>query len=240
MSLYASNVPDTDGSHNYDEYYDTAALAVPDFVNSRVAEIVSGFNSFRNSGRLLDIGFGAGSIMDAARTQGWDVSGTEVSKGAIDYAVSRGFDVHYGELADARFSNGEFDVITASEILEHLSDPVETLKEIARILRPGGLFWATTPSATGLSFRVLKLKWTVLAPPEHLQLYSRRGAHSLLREAGFADPTFDRVESDHRLNQSLTKSPVRKALKTVLNNALSASRLGDSMKIFAVNSSVGR
>ncbi|MEP6947057.1 MAG: hypothetical protein ABJA02_14140, partial [Acidobacteriota bacterium] len=44
---------------------------------------------------------------------------------------------------------------------------------------------------------------------------------------------FDRVESDHRLNENLTRTPLRKAVKTVLNHSLSITRLGDSLKIYA-------
>ena len=40
------------------------------------------------------------------------------------------------------------------------------------MLRPGGLFWTTTPHARGLSARVLGLKWRCIWPPEHLQLFS--------------------------------------------------------------------
>ena len=76
----------------------------------------------------------------------------------------------HGTLKDAGFDDGQFDVITASEILEHLDDPLGELTEIARILRPGGLLWATTPSARSLSFRVMKERWTVISPPEHTQL----------------------------------------------------------------------
>ncbi len=54
---------------------------------------------------------------------------------------------------EAAFPSEHFDVITAAELVEHLCDPQALLHEVARILRPGGLFWMTTPHARGLSGR---------------------------------------------------------------------------------------
>src|SRR5207248_2726575 len=54
-----------------------------------------------------------------------------------------------------------------------------------RILRPGGVFWATTPHSHGLSARCLGLEWSIVVPPEHLQLFSAYGIKLLMRDAGF-------------------------------------------------------
>jgi SAM-dependent methyltransferase len=153
-------------------------------------------------------------------------------------------------------------VVTAVELLEHLIDPQPLLQEVARILRPGGLFWTTTPHARGLSGRVLGLKWRCIWPPEHLQLFSVRGLKKLLHDAGFSqlrinttggnpieifhamgaaktapktvDQHFDRVTTSYRLNESLMQSRSRRALKSTVNSFLNLSRLGDSLKVFAV------
>jgi SAM-dependent methyltransferase len=133
------------------------------------------------------LGFGAGSYLAAAKRAGWDVSGVEVSSGALDQARKEGFSIFEGELHEARYPDNYFDVITAVEVLEHVAKPAELLKEVVRILRPGGVLWATTPHGRGLSFRLLGLKWTAVAPPEHLQLFSIKGMRLLLANAGFHD-----------------------------------------------------
>jgi hypothetical protein len=135
------------------------------------------------------------------------------------------------------------------------------LTEIARLLRPGGLLWTTTPHARGLSARVLGVKWRCIWPPEHLQLFSAGGLKSLLRDVGFRDirvqttggnpmeilhamggkkdaprtedQYFDRVATGYQLNESLMKSRPRRALKSIINGVLNLSRLGDSLKVFA-------
>jgi len=142
-------------------------------------------------------------------------------------------------------------VVTASEIIEHCPDPQILLTEVYRILRPGGLFWGTTPAANGLSFRLLGLKWSVMAPPEHLQLFSSKGMKRLLKETGFSrfniamhgfNPSElftpktgdERVAAGYQLNEQLTSTPGRTRIKSAINFGLNITRLGDSLKIRAV------
>ncbi len=90
-----------------------------------------------------------------------------------------------GELEKASYPDGHFDVVIASEVFEHVRDPKAMVGEIARVLRPGGLLWATTPHGRGISARMLGNKWSIVCPPEHLQLFSVAGIRRLLASAGF-------------------------------------------------------
>jgi len=260
-TLYTSHLPSSDESENYDEYYSDENLTVPEFVNKRIEEIVGDFSKFRQTNRLLDIGFGSGTIMEVASKQNWDAFGTEVSKPAIDKAKQLGFEVFHGELSEAEYPDNYFDVVAASEILEHLHEPQVLLNEVARILRPGGLFWATTPFAKGLSYRLVGIEWSVVSPPEHIQLFSRKGMYEMLSKSGFSlvelktygfnpmevmnkykskfsqkrgvSSEFNRLETGYQLNESLSKSRARQKLKDVLNDTLNTLNIGDSLKIFA-------
>jgi SAM-dependent methyltransferase len=255
-TLYTGHIPAAEGSQNYDEYYSAANLSVPDFVRRRVGEIVEEFAGYKRSNRLLDVGFGAGTILEAASEQGWSSFGLEVSKPAVDHGRKLGFEVFHGGLRDAGYPDGHFDVVTASEIIEHLPDPMADLREIVRILRPGGLFWGTTPSARSLSYRLLKLNWSVLSPPEHTQLYSGKGAAIVLKKAGFSrisfktfglNPaeivdhfrsrnqrrSFDRVSTAYDLNEKLTRNRSGQVIKSLLNQSLNIVGVGDSLKIYA-------
>jgi SAM-dependent methyltransferase len=260
-TLYASRAAaDTSTAHDYDNYYDQENLSVPDFINKRLDEIVADFAPYRQTARLLDVGFGAGSLMEAAARAGWTVSGVEVSQTAAEHVRQLGFDVFCGELKDAQYPEGHFDVVTASEVLEHVPEPRPLIAEMARILRPGGLLWATTPHGRGVSSKTLGLKWSVLSPPEHLQLFSLGSIRALLKEAGFRrvriathgmNPTeilstlrghanadvgaesSHRVESGYQLNEFMSQSRTRRTLKNMINGMLNLSRLGDSLKIWA-------
>lgn len=265
QTLFTSG--DAGQQFNYDEYYSPSNLTVPDFINQRLNEIVAGFEIYRKNNRFLDVGCGAGSLLAAAKRADWLATGVEVSKPSIDFLQERGFQVFHGELEAAHFVENSFDVVTASEILEHISQPLALLKESLRILRPGGLFWATTPHGRGVSARLLGADWTCVSPPEHLQLFSVKGIKGLLEKAGFqkvqifaqgtnpfeiihslrgknvsdnrgldfdTQKSFDRVDTSYQLNQALSSSSPRKMVKNLLNEVLSLTRLGDSLKIWAI------
>lgn len=259
-TVYTPYLPWYSSEVYYETYYWDQNLEPPAFVQSRLEEIVAEFAPYRQTNRLLDIGCGAGNLLRAARKSGWDAQGVDVAVNAAKHVRELGFEVFCGELRDAHFPSAHFDVITAAELLEHLPDPRAELKEIARLLRPGGLFWTTTPHSRGLAARVLGMKWRCISPPEHLQLFSANGLKSLMLDVGFRDirvqttgsnpieiwnaarrkkapvtteQHYDRVLTGYQLNESLMKSRSRRALKNVLNSALNITRLGDSLKVFA-------
>lgn len=262
-TLRTARLPHAGEEEDYDGYYRPENLQVPAFVHRRLDEIVAGFSAYRQEGRLLDVGCGAGAIMQAAARAAWVASGTEISRTAAEHNRAQGFEVFCGELAAARYPEGHFDVVVTSEVIEHVPDPRVLLAEINRVLRPGGLLWATTPHARGLSAHALGLKWSIISPPEHLHLFSASGLKQLLREVGFrrtrldtegtnpfeiwrnwrpransattefGEDGFQRVESSYQLNEFMTQSASRQMAKRAINWMLNLSRLGDSLKIWA-------
>ena len=170
---------------NYDGYYDESNLTVPEFIHERLDEVFEQLKSYRQTNRLLDIGCGAGSLLEAARRAGWDADGQEISASAAEYVRSQGFKVFQGDLSNAPYPDNHFDIVTASELIEHVADPLPMLNKTASILRPGGLLWATTPNARSFSSRMLGVKWSTVCPPEHLQLFSANGIRKLFERAGF-------------------------------------------------------
>jgi SAM-dependent methyltransferase len=259
-TLYVAAVTQAAIAAYYARYYhDHATLSVPDFIDRRLDEIVAGFAPYRQTSRLLDIGFGAGSLLRAAARAGWSVSGVEISQTAARHVDQFGLDIFCGGLADAQYPDGYFDVVTASEVLEHVPEPRAVIGEIARIVRPGGLLWATTPHGRGISARVLGMQWSVIKPPEHLQLFSVGSIRDLFVDTGFRRvrvathginlpellsawngsgnahvDSWYRVRSGYQLNEFMDRSRTRRALKGLVNGALNISRLGDSLKIWGV------
>lgn len=259
-TLFTSHLPHAKNCEDYDSYYNETNLTVPDFINRRLDEIVRDFSAYRSNGRFLDVGFGAGTLLEAARRASWETYGVEVAESAFEHVRNLGFDVFCGTLEDAAYPANHFDVITASEVLEHVPDPRQVLKEIARVLRPGGLLWMTTPHARGVSSYLLGLKWSIVSPPEHLQLFSVLGMKKMLDENGFrcmrlatesvnpyeliqsfrgdaaggeGQRPHDRTTTGYQLNEVLMASPGRRLVKSAINNMLNLSRLGDSLKIWA-------
>lgn len=116
-------------------------------------------------GRLLDVGCAGGAFLRVMQNRGWMVEGVDrFAMGGNEH----GLDIHYGELPALKLPSSNFDVVTAWGVLEHLHDPLEYLREIARVLRPGGRFVALVTN--------LRSVWSRYAYgediPRHLYFFS--------------------------------------------------------------------
>jgi len=161
---------------------------------------------------LLDVGCGAGFFVKAAAEAGWRADGIEISKTAAEYARRVvGADVRNSRLEDASIPDAGRDVVTMLDLVEHLPEPVRTLREVGRIVEPGGVLVVSTPDFRSLSRRVLGRSWAALSPGEHLANYDGRTLASVLRRAGFdvlavknllvlnPDYTHDKSKIAHRI-----------------------------------------
>ena len=147
-------------------------------------------------GRLLDVGSGRGDVLLAAREAGWEATGIDLSPSFADYAERRsGCRVLREPIERCGFRPGSFDVVILAAVLEHLYDPDTTVREIARVLRPGGAFFVDVPNEAGLYFRLGNLyqrlrgrDWVVnVAPtfePFHVFGFSPRSLRALLGKHG--------------------------------------------------------
>jgi 2-polyprenyl-6-hydroxyphenyl methylase/3-demethylubiquinone-9 3-methyltransferase len=102
----------------------------------------------------LDVGCGAGLLAEplarlGARVTGIDAS-PEVIEVARDHAARQGLAIDY-RAGEVEALEGEFDLVTAMEVIEHVADPAAFLKALARRLAPGGLLVMSTPNATAMS-----------------------------------------------------------------------------------------
>ena len=145
-----------------------------------------------SSGNLLDVGCSTGFFLRVARERGWRCKGVELSKDTASIASEKyGLEVFQGELANQQFEEGEFEVITLWDVIEHLEDPLTELKNIRHILAKEGIIVFRTPNADGL-FPALSLRianwvghWPHATPPGHLFQFSKRSIRKLLDEGGF-------------------------------------------------------
>ncbi len=137
-------------------------------------------------GRMLDVGCGDGSIVALAAETGWAAEGVDFDPAAVANARSRGLDVRHGTLEAQRYPEGSFDLVLMSHVIEHVHDPLGTMREIRRILRPGGLLVATAPNAASWGHRHFGRHWRGLEPPRHLHVFNGRNFLELADRAGFA------------------------------------------------------
>src|SRR5208282_6419691 len=78
-----------------------------------------------------------------------------------------------------------FDVVTLTDVIEHVPQPSGLLSEIYRVLRPGGVLLIVTPNFGSLFVRLYGLKAYGMWPDQHVIYFSRSSMTRLLRDSGF-------------------------------------------------------
>jgi len=94
--------------------------------------------------------------------------------------------VRCGELPQAGLAAAQFDLCVISDVLEHVRAPLDFLREIHRVLKPGGTLFVATPSIDSWSARFLRQKWMEFKA-EHLTYFDRQTLQTALFKAGFRD-----------------------------------------------------
>ena len=102
----------------------------------------------------LDVGCGAGLLAEPLRRLGARVTGIDASPEVIvvarEHAAAVGLEVNY-RTGDVQQLEGQFDLITCMEVIEHVADPAAFIRALANRLAANGLLIMSTPNATGLS-----------------------------------------------------------------------------------------
>ena len=147
------------------------------FVSRRnfILELIESFGL--NEPRILDIGSGTGVNLAAFNKAG-KASGVDISEKAIGFCRERGLsDVTFGPVEDLPYEENTFDIVTALDVLEHVSEPVEVLREMRKVLKPDGKIVMTVPA-----FRIL---WSQHDEALcHLRRYKKKVLLHDLSEAG--------------------------------------------------------
>ncbi|HEY1380481.1 MAG TPA: class I SAM-dependent methyltransferase [Gemmataceae bacterium] len=137
-------------------------------------------------GRLLDFGCGGGALLAWAAGQGWSVTGIDASADAVA-AVRGGLGVRAfaGTLPHPALAAESFDVVTMWHSLEHVHEPLTTLREVRRLLVPGGRLVVAVPNIAGAAFGWFGPAWFGLDLPRHLTHFTPPTLRRMLERAGF-------------------------------------------------------
>lgn len=106
-----------------------------------------------HAGKLLDVGCGVGTFLDAASRRGFDTWGIELNRGCAAYTAKR-HPVLRVDFLVADLPPAEYDVIVMNQTLEHLGEPLRALTVAAQALRPGGLLLVGVPRFDWISLTV--------------------------------------------------------------------------------------
>jgi 2-polyprenyl-3-methyl-5-hydroxy-6-metoxy-1,4-benzoquinol methylase len=116
--------------------------------------------------------------------KGWKVEGLDFDEQAVRRArnIYR-LNVKQGTLEEARYPDHSFDAVTLRHVIEHLADPLKTLRECLRVLRPGGTLVVVTPNSESLGHGLTHEYWRGLEVPRHLEYFFADGAEALRTRA---------------------------------------------------------
>lgn len=142
-----------------------------------------------SGGRLLDVGCGSGEWLLEMRRRGWTVAGVDFDESAVKLARQEALKVECGSLEEQNYPDDYFDAVTLNHVIEHVPDPVRTLAECARILKPEGKLVLFTPNNASLGHLLFKESWRGLEPPRHLHVFSMKSLRGALVMAGFREVT---------------------------------------------------
>lgn len=156
-------------------------------------------------GKVLDVGCATGYFLEVARSFGWEVAGVELSAYSAGLAAAKfGKRIFNGTLEQAAYAEATFDLVTLSDLIEHVPDPVAFLNEVRRILKPGGVVMIVTPDVQSLTERVMGGKWSHYKL-EHIYYFSPATITACLIKSGFipvrTEPAPKYLNLDYIINQ---------------------------------------
>lgn len=174
----------TDLIQYYSERYERTKYFSP-ITRKRYEELLDGFEKYRKTGKILDIGCGYGFFLEVAKEKGWEVYGCELSKDAVAECEKKGIKMHFGDISTSPFDPGTYDVIVSIEVIEHLIDPNPYLKSSFDLLRSGGIFYVTTPNFDSYLRYRLGPQYDVIDFPNHLGYYTKKTLRDVFERKGF-------------------------------------------------------
>lgn len=183
-SYYVRSGGATEATSGYADYFAQCSPAILEDYFSLLRRIAPAAGPVR----FLDVGCGPGGLVDVARRAGWEATGLELSSWSVEQGRQRGLQIVEGTLEQAAFPGGSFDVISLFDVLEHLPRPVEYVRELHRILKPGGAVLVETPNVEGFFVRRLyRERSDMVKPRAHICLYGPRTARRLFPVPPFAE-----------------------------------------------------
>ncbi|HMV47902.1 MAG TPA: class I SAM-dependent methyltransferase [Blastocatellia bacterium] len=138
---------------------------------------------FVTKGRLLEVGCSTGEMLAAAQSS-FAAFGVEADEAASRIAATRGLDCSHGTLADARFPDAYFDVAALYHVIEHFPSPRAELRELHRVIAPGGWLTVETPNIENIWFRFLGARWRQFIP-DHIFFFTPATLARMCEESGF-------------------------------------------------------
>jgi SAM-dependent methyltransferase len=146
--------------------------------------------------RILEIGSGRGTLLHALRSRGLQAVGVETSRARVDEALARypGLPIHLTSGTALPFDDGAFDLVVSFDVFEHIPDTDAHLREVRRVLAPGGWYLLQTPNKwANTIFETSRWRSFTKWRADHCSLHSYGELDARLRRHAFV-PEFADVK----------------------------------------------
>lgn len=161
-----------------------------------VAAIGADLPALRKDVRILDVGCGTGAFLSRLNSLGFkNIAGCD----GYEYDEMRASGVAFKKAdlnSELPFANGSFDIVTAIEVIEHLENPRRLVREVNRVLKPGGLAIVSTPNnecVTSLLSLLVRGYFSAFADtcyPAHITPLLQIDLRRMMTEAQFGEIKF--------------------------------------------------
>lgn len=166
---------------------------------STCATYLSFIRAFKNSPKglsLLDVGCGTGIFCHTGKSMGFDVTGIDISKTAIEIGnkYANGFKLRNLTIDEVISQGKRYDIVVSFEVLEHLSEPLVFVKKIKQVMKKGGKAFFTVPNWD--CSLVKEAKNYDALPPYHVLFFTRVALYNLLKIAGYNSIRVNVIKTD--------------------------------------------
>ena len=181
------------GEANYSYYDERKYVKFNNYVWVSRLKNISKFIS--KPAKFLDIGCAFGGFVEAAKNFGYDSSGIDVSKYAVNIAKKNGLNVENTDLENIfknkKIKKNHYDIITLIEVFEHLKNPIEAVKNLNKLLKSKGLVVLQTANFLGWQAKLAGSNYNYYLPG-HLYYYNTKNLRLLFKKFGFSKIKFYR------------------------------------------------
>jgi 2-polyprenyl-3-methyl-5-hydroxy-6-metoxy-1,4-benzoquinol methylase len=123
---------------------------------------------------VLDIGCGFCESLVYHKSRGCEAHGIDADENIKSIAEKYGVNVHVGLFTAENYEQNYFDYVTMDQSLEHIVSPIDILRDIEKVLKPGGKAIISVPNAFGIGRLLFGKLWFFWGTPFHLQFFNKK------------------------------------------------------------------